>query len=171
VLSMQNSMRNLGSTLLLFDSISIFGNQRLSGSRNGMKQEESPIRTVAVGLKETADLFDQVIRAIDNLQTGQSIRPGQLQNVQATLARVDRELVKINQEVKGFSDEVAVTEYKFTKLQEEAPAMVEFVFNLIATFLLCFGSSQLMLALFGLHFIHQGRAELKRESAANIPAL
>ena len=28
VLSMQNSMRNLGSTLMLFDSMSIFGPQR-----------------------------------------------------------------------------------------------------------------------------------------------
>ena len=171
VLSMQNSMRNLGSTLLLFDSMSIFGNQRLSNSGDEKQQNESPIRTVAVGLKETADLFDQVTHAIDKLQSGQSVRPGQLQDVHATLERVDRELVKINVEVKGFSDEVAVTEYKFTKLQEEAPVMVKYVSNLIAMFLLCFGSSQLMLALFGLHFIHQARAEPKRESAAKLPAL
>lgn len=162
VLSMQNSMRNLGSTLLLFDSISIFANQRVS-TPPGEQRADSPIRTVAVGLTETADLFDQVTSAIDKLQSGQSIRPAQLDNVQATLARVDRELIRINAEVKGFSTEVAVTEYKFTKLQEDAPVMVNHVFNLASLFLLCFGCSQLMLGLFGVHFIRQARSQMKRE--------
>jgi hypothetical protein len=162
VLSMQNSMRNLGSTLLLFDSMSIFGNQRLSRPQSEESPEPNPIRSVAVGLKETADMFDQITNAIDKLQSGQRIRPGQLHNVQATLALVDLELVKINEEVKGFSAEVAVTEYKFTKLQEEAPRMVNYVSNLVSLFLLCFGSSQLMLGFFGIHFIREARSQLKR---------
>ena len=50
VLSMQNSMRNLGSTLLLFDSMSIFGaNPFPRGTESTGLRQENALRTVAQG--------------------------------------------------------------------------------------------------------------------------
>lgn len=168
--SMQNSMRNLGSTLLLFDSVSIFGSQSLDRIRGkAVEQEDNPLRHVAVGLRETADLLDQVTHAIVKLQSGQSISPQQLINIQTTLERVDRELVKIKTEVNNFSEEVAVTEFKFKKLQQDTPALVQYVSNLITLFLVCFGSSQLMLAFFGLNFANQSRIQRKQSRRAADP--
>ncbi len=162
VLSMQNSMRNLGSTLLLFDSMSIFGSESLSGrGSDGSAKPESPVRSVAVGLTQTADLLDQVTNAINKLQLGQSISPIQLSLIQTTLQRVDFELQRINSEVDQFTADVGETEAKFAKLKEDVPAGVRYAANMMTLFLFCFGFAQLMLCVYGLQLIGEARKTWK----------
>jgi hypothetical protein len=167
VLSMQNSMRNLGSTLLVFDSMSIFGGERFQRPGTaGAGREENPVRSVAVGLTQTADLLDQVTRAITKLQSGESISPIQLGQIQYTLKRVDLELNRIKSEVSQFSGEVAETEAKFTKMKQNAPSGIRYVSNIVSLFLFCFGFAQLMLCGYGLQLV--GEARRSRASAQRL---
>lgn len=158
VLSMQNSMRNLGSTLLLFDSMSAFSRDGLGrfGTDRSIR-DESPVRSVAVGLTQTADLLDQVTQAINRLQSGQSISPVQLSQVHATLETVDRELQSIKAEVAEFSQTVGETEHKVSRMRQKSPAAVRYVSNMAVLFLICFGFSQLMLCIYGLQLITSAR--------------
>ncbi len=159
VLSMQNSMRNLGSTLMLFDSMSLFGPQRFADISEGARRSENPLRAVAFGLTQTADLLDQVTNAISKLQSGESITPYQLGTIQQTLGQVDAELVKIKTEVERFSKEVGQTEDKITKVKDDSPRWIRSLANVIMLFMFCFGCSQLMVCGFGIHLIWRTRAE------------
>lgn len=158
VLSMQSSMRNLGSTLQLFDSVSLLGHEGFSpSSQSESAPNQNPLRTVAVGLTQTADLLDQVTLAINRLQSGESISPFQLSQIQFTLNQVDRELLRIKSEVTKFSMEVAQTEAKFTHLKVRSPVWVRYVSNLASLFLFCFGFAQLMVSVYGLRWIREAR--------------
>ncbi len=158
VFSMQNSMRNMGSTLMLFDSMSIFGPQRFAGAaENATLNAENPLRAVATGLTQTADLLDQVTDAISKLQNGETITPPQLVVIQQTLRQVDGELVKIKSEVKHFSEEVGQTEDKITKVKEDSPRWIRSSANVIMLFMFCFGCSQLMLSGYGIGLIWRTR--------------
>jgi hypothetical protein len=158
VLSMQQSMRNMGSTLQLFDSVSLLGHEGFSPSSQGDSvRHQNPLRTVAVGLTQTADLLDQVTQAINRLQSGESISPFQLSQIQFTLNQVDRELLRIKSEVTRFSKEVAQTEAKFTHLKTRSPVWVRYVSNMISLFLFCFGFAQLLVAVYGLRWIKEAR--------------
>lgn len=166
VLSMQTSMRNLGNTLLVFDSMSLLGTRPMSLSDDASLSSEHPLKTVAVGLRQTADLLDQVTLGITKLQSGESISPRQLLRIQYTLQQVDRELVRIKSEVKTFSDEVAKTERKLKNLKAEAPIWIGEISQMASLFLICFGASQLMLGLHGLRLVNEARAhwgELRRK--------
>lgn len=158
VLSMQISMRNLGSTLLLFDSMSIFGMKGFGSSDRGASDApESPVRNVAAGLTHTADLLDQVTHAITKLQSGQSINPIQLNQIHTTLQSVDLELERIKFEIHQFSAVVGETESKFAKLRRSSPAGIRYLSNILSLFLFCFGFAQLMLGVYGLQLIHAAR--------------
>lgn len=161
VLSMQSSMRNLGSTLRLFDSVSLLGHEGFSpASQSGAAPNQTPLRSVAVGLTQTADLLDQVTLAINRLQSGESISPFQLSQIRFTLNQVDRELQRIKSEVARFSEEVGQTEAKFTHLKTRSPVWVRYVSNMVTLFLFCFGFAQMMVSVYGLRWIRDAR---KRE--------
>ncbi len=158
VLSMQNSMRNMGSTLMLFDSMSLFGHEGFSrSSQTDPARHPNPLRSVALGLTQTADLLDQVTHAINRLQSGESITPIQLSQIQFTLNQVDLELLRIKSEVNKFSEEVGQTETKFTHLKDRSPVWVRYVSNTISLFLFCFGFAQLMVCVYGLRWIGEVR--------------
>ncbi len=165
--SMQNSMRNLGNTLLLFDSMSFLGSPRFGGPSPRVEEEDgeaNPIHSVAVSLTKTADLLDEVTKAISKLQTGESIHPTQLDRIQTTLDRVDQELVAIQSEVNSFSKEVAETEGKLSTLKQESPAVVRYLANMSCLFLLCFGGTQFLVFCVGFHWAkqaYQSRTDLK----------
>jgi hypothetical protein len=162
VRSMQSSMRNLGSTLLVFDSVSLFGHEGFSpSSQADSARQQNPLRTVAVGLTQTADLLDQVTHAINRLQSGESISPFQLSQIQFTLNQVDRELLRIKSEVTKFSEEVGQTEGKFRHLKTRSPVWVRYVSNTATLFLFCFGFAQLIVSVYGLRWIRDAR---KRDS-------
>lgn len=158
VLSMQNSMRNMGSTLMLFDSMSLFGQEGFSPSNQmDPARNQNPLRTVAVGLTQTADLLDQVTHAITRLQSGESISPLQLSQIQFTLNQVDTELLRIKTEVAQFSQEVGQTEAKFEHLKKRSPVWVRYIANMATLFLFCFGFAQLMVSVYGLRWIREAR--------------
>lgn len=159
VLSMQNSMRNLGNTLLVFDSMSLFGSSPVPNSQADTLQQNNPLQTVAVGLRQTADLLDQVTHGITKLQSGESISPRQLRKIQFTLTQVDKELIRIKTEVTKFSDEVAKTEQKLKNLQTEAPIWIRDVSRMTLLFLFCFGTSQLVLGLHGFRLVKEARTQ------------
>jgi hypothetical protein len=162
VLSMQNSMRNLGSTLMLFDSMSFLGHEGFSPpSQTDSAGQQNPLRTVAVGLTQTADLLDQVTHAITKLQSGESISAFQLSQIHFTLKQVDNELFRIKSEVTAFSEEVGQTEAKFTDLKNRSPVWVRSISNTLVLFLFCFGFAQLMVSVYGLRWIRDAR---KRDS-------
>ena len=162
VLSMQNSMRNLGSTLMLFDSMSLFGHEGFSRPNpSDSTTPQNPLRTVAIGLTQTADLLDQVTHAITRLQSGESINAIQLSQIQFTLKQVDNELFRIKSEVTKFSEEVGQTEAKFTHLKTHSPIWIRSIANTLTLFLFCFGFAQLMVSVYGLRWLRDAR---KRES-------
>ena len=150
VLSMQQSMRNLGGTLHLFDSMSF-----ISPSGDSESRQDNPLRSVAANLMQTADLLDQVTAAISRLQTGQAVAPDQLNRIQVTLDQVDQELILILNEVATFSEQVRDTETKIITLKEKSPAWVQHTAQAAVLFLVCFGGSQLALLLHGVHLLRR----------------
>jgi methyl-accepting chemotaxis protein len=157
VLSMQISMRSMSSALLVLDSLPFFA-PRLASTAD---PQQPQLRSVATSLTETADLLDQVSRAIERARSGQAIAPNQLVQLQETLRRVDDRLEAVQNEIGEFSQRVEQTGEKLAALRRDVPRWINSTALVATVFFVCFGFSQLSLVLHGCRWVSQpgsGRA-------------
>jgi hypothetical protein len=153
VVSLQGSMRGLGSALALVDALPFFAKRA-----DADVGQASQLRTVAGSLNETAELLEQVRITLARLRDGQGVQPEQLARLHDTLARVDGEIALAEQEVRHFSGRVAWTGEALNRWRLAAPRQINTISTAATVFLVCFGASQISLLLHGWSWLTHRRA-------------
>lgn len=159
IVSLQNSMRGLGSALALADALPFFAPRT-----DPEVGQASQLRLVAQSLNETADLLEQVRLTLGRLRDGHGVPPQQLALLHDSLGRVNRELALAEREVRRFGGRVEWTGDALTRWKLSAPRQIDTTATAATVFLVCFGTSQISLLLHGLALLTR-----RRETAASRP--
>ena len=145
VVSMQSSVQNLGSSLLLFNSLPFLGPRVAPVEGAGQSRLES----LAEGLSETTELLTQVRATIARARSGQPITPRQIAQVRTAIERIDRTLGDVQTDAAELAQIFGDAGENFAALRLATPRRLRRAALVATVFLVCFACSQISLLLHG----------------------
>ena len=145
VRSMQVSLSNAGSALLVLESIPFVGGRLSPPPAAGA----GDLKSVAEGLADASAALEQLSTILQEIRMRQSVDAGQIARLQVAMDQVDLQLVAIQQELTTFAVEVEHLASQLTHVRRNSDQWISRFTGLGIVFFVCFGFSQLHLVFAG----------------------
>lgn len=139
VVTMQETLRNTGSALMVLDSLPLFSRKLMPQ----VESRETQLQTLAASLTELSDLLEQATRVLTEIRTDSSVDPKQLAQIEKAFARVEQKLTELEGEATEFSERLGEFQSRISDLRISIPQRVERFTMLATIFFVCFACSQL----------------------------
>lgn len=150
--SIQMSLRSMGNTLVLFDSLPSFSSPSKSGDAPGLRE-------MAQSLTETSDLLQQVIDHVERMQSGKRITQTELNELAELVARLKLKLQLASTWLLRLDGRTKETENRLLRLEARILQWSRLFAILLTPVLICFCFSQI-------HLIHYGQTLSRRSRFA-----
>ena len=145
VVSMQSSVQNLSSSLLLFNSLPFLGPRVAPVEGAGRNRLES----LTDGLNETAELLTQVRATIARARSGQPIDARQIAQVRTAIGSIDGKLGEIQTDAAELAAIFGEAGENLAELRQGTPQRLRRAALVTTVLLVCFACSQVSLLVHG----------------------
>jgi hypothetical protein len=138
-LTMQDTLRNTGSALLVLDSLHLFSSKL---SLQAVRRE-TQLQTLASNLAELSDLMERTRQLLTEIRPDSSIDPRHIRQIQKAFTSIEQRLYELKSEAMKFSERAGRFKARAGELRIAVAQHVERLLLLTTTFFVCFACSQL----------------------------